>query len=95
MGSIGTAKGIGGQAAQLFVDGGKVALGQYHIAVENDNIFALSTFYTIVAALARARIGLHIIMQTQAVGIFLAHMFTGHLRPIFYYHHLKAGKGLA
>ena len=95
MRSIGAAKGIGGQAAQLFVDGGKVALGQYHIAVENDNIFALSTFYTIVAALSGARIGLHIIVQTQAVGILLAHLFACHLRPIFYHYHLKACKGLA
>ena len=76
MGSIRTAEGICRLASQFIVDGLQVTRGQHHIAVEHQQIVALSPLGTVVAALAGSAVGLHEVLDVQPVGISPDHLFA-------------------
>ena len=70
-------------AACLLLHCLQIPLGQHHVAVEHDEPLALCALGTVVAALARAAVGLHEILQVELVFVFPTDLLAGYLRAIF------------
>ena len=93
--AVGTAEGIGRLALQLLLYSSEIAVGQHHVAVENDDILALCTLHAIVAALSGTRVGFVKIVDVELRGILLTHIAARHLRPVFHNDYLKTSDGLS
>ena len=63
MGTVGTTKSIALALCQFGIYRREIARRQHHVGVEHDEILSLRPLRTIVAALARARVLLIIIVQ--------------------------------
>ena len=62
----------------------EIALGQHHIAVEDDDEAALSALHAVVPTIAWTTVGLLEILQPQPSSIFLHHVFAGRLATVFH-----------
>ena len=94
MRAVGSAERIGRKSAQLVVNALQVALGQHHIAVENYEILAPCALRSVVAALSRSGVLLHVIVQVELSGISCAHFLAVARRAVLHHDHLKVGERL-
>ena len=94
MGAVGASKGVGVAGFQLIVHGGEVTLGKHHVGVEDDEIFALGSLRSVIAALAGTGVLLGVVVQVEACGMALAHLLAGAHRTILHHNHLEVAQRL-
>ena len=92
MGCIGSAERISLLTLQFGIDGHEIVLGQHHVRIENEHVFALGTLHTVVATLTGSAVGLGKVVKVESVGIFIAHVLAWYSRTVLYYYHLKIGQ---
>ena len=71
-----------------------VAVGQHHVGVEDNHIFACGAFHPVVPGWTRTAVGFVEIPHVKLTGVFFHHVLAGHLRPVFHDDHLKVLDGL-
>lgn len=81
-------------ALQLGIDGNEIVLGQHHVGIEYEHIFALGTLHTVVAALTWSAVGLGKVVKIECAGVFVAHVTAWYCRTVLNYYNLKIGQRL-
>ena len=81
MGTVRTAEGIAGFAVEFGLDVLKIGFWHNDVGVKDDKVFALATFGAIVARGAWARVGLEVIADMEAVGVFLTNSVAFSVEP--------------
>ena len=66
----------------IVVDGGKIAIGQDDVGVENKHVFPLGTLDTIVARLTGTAVILQVIMQIKDVCVLVANILARVFTPV-------------
>jgi hypothetical protein len=95
MGAVGTSEGIAGFAVEFGLDVLKIVFWHNDVGVKDDKVFALATFGAIVARRAWARVGLEVIADREAVGVFLTNSVAFFRRAVFHHNDFKVFDGLA
>ena len=75
--TVGPAEGIAGLLCQFGVDGSQISRGENDVRVEYNYIVTRRPFNAIVAALPRAAVLFHEILQADSVAVFFANLLAG------------------
>ena len=94
MGAVRTAERLAGVADNRCIHSIQVSFRQHDIAVKHDEIFALGTLRTVVAALSGTGVGLAEILDIQLAVVLVAHLFARYAAAVLHDDDLKVAEGL-